>query len=195
MMKYVSLLFLVSCLHSVSYEHYLDENISAHILTIDPEEDIIRIVNCDGVETPSHIAKLHGAVAAINGGFYRGGENLGAPSGILQIDGVRLSSTDRCRGAIGWNGNGEDPRIDKSLHVLTRNLPSLVPTHILDQTFHELHGPFPPLYSDVVLQSDPLRGHETPPRLLLVLLGQHDLELLGVGVNAPRALIDVHARE
>jgi len=115
--KYFSyfLLFTIAPIwgQEIAYTHYQDEEISAHILEIDPTEYSITLVDCDGVQTPSSIAKKHGAIAAINAGFFRGGENMGNPSGIFQINGVRSSPTDRCRGALGWNGTGDNLLIDR----------------------------------------------------------------------------------
>ena len=113
MTTYLSSLLLGCSLHAVSYHHHIDENISAHILVVDPSTDAIELINCDEVETPSAVAQKRGAIAAINGGFYHGGEQLGQPNGILQIDSKRLSPTFRSRGALGFNGHGENPLFDR----------------------------------------------------------------------------------
>ena len=90
-------------LNAITYEHFENEKISAHILTVDPKEEKIEIFNCNGVDTVSNIAKKNGSIAAINGGFYGYGDHLGKPKGILQINGNRLSETDRSRGAFGFD--------------------------------------------------------------------------------------------
>lgn len=55
-----------------------------------------------GLETVSAIAKRTGAIAAVNGGYFRtSGDFLGDSTGTLQIDGVLWSEPDRGRASVG----------------------------------------------------------------------------------------------
>ena len=56
-----------------------------------------------GLETTSSIAERLGAIAAINGGYFRTtGTFRGDSTGTLQIDGTILSEPDRSRSAVGF---------------------------------------------------------------------------------------------
>lgn len=56
-----------------------------------------------GLETVSSIAQRRGAIAAINGGYFRTtGTFRGDSTGTLQIDGTVLSEPDRGRAAVGF---------------------------------------------------------------------------------------------
>jgi hypothetical protein len=56
-----------------------------------------------GLETVSSMAQRRGALAAINGGYFRTtGTFRGDSTGTLQIDGTLLSEPDRARSAVGF---------------------------------------------------------------------------------------------
>jgi hypothetical protein len=56
-----------------------------------------------GLETTSSMAERRGAIAAINGGYFRTtGTFRGDSTGTLQIDGTLLSEPDRARAAVGF---------------------------------------------------------------------------------------------
>ncbi len=56
-----------------------------------------------GLETVSSMAQRRGAIAAINGGYFRTtGTFRGDSTGTLQIDGTLLSEPDRARAAVGF---------------------------------------------------------------------------------------------
>jgi hypothetical protein len=60
-----------------------------------------------GLETVSSIAQRRGAIAAINGGYFRTtGTFRGDSTGTLQIDGALLSEPDRARAAVGFLRTG-----------------------------------------------------------------------------------------
>jgi hypothetical protein len=91
---------------------------SIHILEVDPHLVRIEAVRAldDGVgrETVSSIARRKGAVAAVNGGFFRiGGRYEGEPEGILKINEQWFSDTTVARGALGWSRGGEVARIGR----------------------------------------------------------------------------------
>jgi hypothetical protein len=55
-----------------------------------------------GLETVTSMAARTGAIAAVNGGYFRtSGDFLGESTGTLQIDGVVWSEPDRARAAVG----------------------------------------------------------------------------------------------
>jgi hypothetical protein len=78
-----------------------------HILEADPENTDIQVVHASdaaiGLETTAELASRRGAVAAINGGYFRmQGPLAGDSLGTLQIDGLLLSEPDRGRAAVGF---------------------------------------------------------------------------------------------
>jgi hypothetical protein len=63
-----------------------------------------------GLETVSSMAERRGALAAINGGYFRTtGTFRGDSTGTLQIDGTLLSEPDRARAAVGFLRAGARP--------------------------------------------------------------------------------------
>jgi exopolysaccharide biosynthesis protein len=92
-----------------------------HVLRVDPSRARLDVVhardNAVGLETVSAIAARHGAIAAVNGGYFRmTGTFAGDSTGTLQIDGRILSEPDRGRAAVGL--------------VRTRNSTRLVMGHV-----------------------------------------------------------------
>lgn len=92
--------------------HYRKINTSAkqivHILDIDPTYLNITVAHANGQalgrETVASIAKRHKAIAAVNGGFFKIGDQTdGLPAGILKIHGNWYGIAYRPRGAIGWS--------------------------------------------------------------------------------------------
>ncbi|HXG90389.1 MAG TPA: phosphodiester glycosidase family protein [Vicinamibacterales bacterium] len=60
-----------------------------------------------GLETTSALAARTGAIAAVNGGYFRtGGTFSGDSTGTVQIDGRVLSEPDRARAAVGFRRAG-----------------------------------------------------------------------------------------
>ncbi len=65
-----------------------------------------------GLETVTSIAARTGAIAAVNGGYFRtSGDFLGDSTGTLQIDGVVWSEPDRGRAAMGIVRDGRSSRL------------------------------------------------------------------------------------
>lgn len=82
-----------------------------HVLIADPEKIDIRVAHSTdaaiGLETTADLAVRKGALAAVNGGYYRmKGLLAGDSQGVLQIDGTVLSEPDRGRGAVGFFDDG-----------------------------------------------------------------------------------------
>lgn len=124
LIKTLIALFIISEAYSLSYEHIWHEHAYVHLLTVDPKEHIIvpvRASSHTGRETVQSLAERHGAIAAINGGFWK--EN-GNPAGILKIDGVLLTAPHKPRGAIGWGMQGKKVCMDR---VLTNRSGQVLP--------------------------------------------------------------------
>ncbi|MCB1008685.1 MAG: phosphodiester glycosidase family protein [Acidobacteria bacterium] len=79
----------------------------AHLLVADPGAVEVRALHARdatfGQETTTSIARRHGALAAINGGFYLPEDDLaGDSAGTLVVAGRLLSEPDRGRGTVGF---------------------------------------------------------------------------------------------
>lgn len=75
--------------------------VAVQILRIDPQRVRLKAALAQekivGTETVSAMADRHGAIAAINAGFFAPN---GDPTGLLQVDGELVSDTARPRGAV-----------------------------------------------------------------------------------------------
>lgn len=96
---------------AISYRHYsVPPELSAHILEIDPTKIEMRLVQGQeknlGVETTSSMVKRTAALGGINAGFFHGEPYLGLNAGILKIENRLFTSTDRKRGAFGFDHEG-----------------------------------------------------------------------------------------
>jgi hypothetical protein len=88
--------------------------ISVHILDVDPLHVAIKVATASnqgsGLARTSQIAKQHGALAGVNGSFYRAD---GTPAGILKVDGVFIGEQKKfSRGALGWKQDGKEVLIE-----------------------------------------------------------------------------------
>lgn len=103
-----------------SYQHFSDGHFtSVHVLFVSSQEHAIQPVKaeCEGNrETVAALASRHGALAAVNGGFWK---QNGDPAGILKIDQKWYGTPVKPRGAIGWTKGGETVIIDKVLTNFT----------------------------------------------------------------------------
>ncbi len=91
---------------------------SIHVLEVDPTYLNITAAHAKdsalGIETVQNIAKRHRAIAAINGGFFKMGEQTeGLPAGILKIKGRWYGIAYRSRGAIGWSNQTNSVFMDR----------------------------------------------------------------------------------
>jgi exopolysaccharide biosynthesis protein len=78
-----------------------------HVLEADPELVEARIAHAFdaaiGLETTAELASRRGALAAVNGGYFRmQGLLAGDSQGVLMLDGALLSEPDRGRAAVGF---------------------------------------------------------------------------------------------
>ncbi len=115
------ILLLICCIPSdvngLSYDYISDGYFtSIHILTVDPKEHVIMPAKASGDdvarETVTALANSYGAVAAVNGGFWK---LSGEPAGILKINHHWYGTPTKPRGAIGWSSNRQQVLIDKLL--------------------------------------------------------------------------------
>lgn len=112
-----SILWISSDIYSFTYEHYSEDYFTTiHVLIVNPKEHPILPVRASGQhvkrETVATLANRYGAVAAINGGFWKLNGN---PAGILKIAHHWHGTPIKPRGAIGWTNNGETVIIDRVL--------------------------------------------------------------------------------
>ena len=89
---------------------------NVHALRIDMSRarlDVIRAKDAAvGLETTSAIAARVGAIAAVNGGYFKTGDDfVGDSTGTLQIDGVLWSEPDRARASVGIVRDGPTSRL------------------------------------------------------------------------------------
>jgi hypothetical protein len=84
-----------------------EEPMSVSLLRLDPRQIELRAALANdeimGTEVVSSIGERHGAIAAINAGFFRPN---GDPNGVLALGGRLVSDTRRARGAIGISNDG-----------------------------------------------------------------------------------------
>ncbi|MCJ7755318.1 MAG: SPOR domain-containing protein, partial [Thermoanaerobaculales bacterium] len=78
-----------------------------NVLEVDPKKIQIRVAHAYdaaiGLETTADLAERHGALAAVNGGFFlMTGLLAGDSQGTLRIDGRLLSEPDRGRATVGF---------------------------------------------------------------------------------------------
>lgn len=87
---------------------------SLHVLTVDPcEYQIIAVKAREQFgDTVATLARRYGAVAAINGGFWKPNRS---PAGALKIHDTWLGTPTKPRGAIGWSNSDKKVLIDRIL--------------------------------------------------------------------------------
>lgn len=94
-----------------TYENWSGKLVNGHVTEISPGTELLEIRPALGVdklgkkETLSSMAARHGAVAAVNGGFFDGAS--GNPIGGLVVDGSVQYHADVLRTSVGWTGKGD----------------------------------------------------------------------------------------
>lgn len=107
-MKMMQLLYLllIICFPSYATGYSYDHFSNVHVLTVNPNEHRIIPVRAIGEEisrqTVAALVQDHGAIAAVNGGFWK---LDGRPAGALKINHQWLGAPVKPRGAIGWSQN------------------------------------------------------------------------------------------
>jgi exopolysaccharide biosynthesis protein len=119
--KIIFVLLLIICvpsnINAFSYEYFSNGYCtSVHVLIVNPNEHTILPVKASGEkicrETVSTLANSHGAIAAINGGFWKLNGN---PAGALKINHQWFATPIKPRGAIGWSNANKKVLIDRIL--------------------------------------------------------------------------------
>ena len=92
----------------------IEERWVIHVLRLDPLRTRLRIApaldEVLGAETTSSLADRHGALAAVNGGYFRtAGLYRGEPAGALALEGRLLSEPDRHRPVVALSAVSEAP--------------------------------------------------------------------------------------
>lgn len=132
---------------------------TVYVLDINPDQTHIVAVHAEnqlpGRQTLSQIAKSHGALAGINGGFFR--FNLhqnGFPAGILKIGENWYGVSYRSRGAIGWSRD-KPAAMDRIETKTTLTLNGhRMPIHYLNPSLSpstQRGGLFSPVFGDNLL--------------------------------------------
>jgi len=132
---------------------------TVYVLEINPLQTRIVAVHADnqlpGRQTLSQMAKAHGALAGINGGFFR--FNLyqnGFPAGVLKIGENWYGVSYRSRGAIGWSQD-KPAEIDRIETKTTLTLDGQrMPIHRLNPSVNpsaQRGGLFSPVFRDNIL--------------------------------------------
>jgi hypothetical protein len=85
-----------------------------HVLEVDPGAIDVVVAHARdasvGLETTRELARRRGALAAVNGGFFRvSGVLAGESEGVLVLDGFLHSEPDRFRSGVGF---ADDPAVD-----------------------------------------------------------------------------------
>ncbi|MDK2888480.1 MAG: hypothetical protein PWP72_1358 [Thermoanaerobacter sp.] len=97
------------CYYSISGRTWQDEPLKGHVLEVDPGQALLEVrvaVGGDALgrkETLSRLAARHGAVAAVNGGYFD--PSSGHPIGSLVQDGRLLATSGILRTSVGITGD------------------------------------------------------------------------------------------
>ncbi|MEY3182385.1 MAG: hypothetical protein RLZ35_370 [Pseudomonadota bacterium] len=136
---------------------------TVYVLEVDPNQTKIVAVHAEnqlpGRQTLSQMAKSHGAIAGINGGFFRFNINQnGFPAGILKIEDNWYGISYQPRAAIGWSP-GIPATIDRIETKTTVVLNGYrVPIHRLNPSLTpnaQRGGLFSPVFGDTMLSMPP----------------------------------------
>lgn len=173
---------------------------SVHVLKVDPKEHVIMPVKAFGRETVASLAKRYGAIAAINGGFWK---LNGDPAGILKINQRWYGTPTKPRGAIGWTLDSQKVLIDR---VLTSHhlddcdddgtievIPVSAPPHTAPEEWKEMRhiiGGTPVLINNETIVKD-----YTPEQTLKsFLVNRHPRTAVGITNNGEWVFVVVDSR-
>jgi exopolysaccharide biosynthesis protein len=125
-----------------------------HALVVDPRRARLRLAQAmdevAGAETTSSMAARHGAVAAVNGGYFRTtGIVRGEPVGTLMIAGKVLSEPVQQRAALAVADDGKNLRLAIALTDFKAEL------KVADKPAHEINGFNRPRESDELVVFTP----------------------------------------
>ncbi len=86
---------------SYSVEHYNFDNHLVHVVTFDPQEYAVKLVDGEGLEKLESMAQRSEALVALSGGFY---QSDGSPSGVFYSEETKdITRPWKLRGAIAWD--------------------------------------------------------------------------------------------
>lgn len=116
-LSFLLFLFLPFNVIGLCYEYFAPHYLSSiHVLIVNPNEHAIIPVRASGNnttrETVATLSNRYGALAGINGGFWKIDGN---PAGILKINHHWYGTSDKPRGAIGWSLKNQKVLIDRLL--------------------------------------------------------------------------------
>lgn len=146
LLKILVIFLFASKVHAFSYQHIWHEHMSSiHVLIVDPKEHKIVPVKASSIagrETVQVLSKRYGAIAAVNGGFWKVSSD---PAGILKIEGVWLGTSKKPRGAIGWSLQNPKVCMDRivltdSLEVIPKSDPPYTTTREWEECEHIIGG-------------------------------------------------------
>lgn len=106
-------------LTAAGYTKRVVEQETVHLLEVNLNTHHVRPVKAPGLSTTSALAEKHGAVAAINGGFFQAD---GTPASVLVIDKQVLGFQSKPRAALGWSKDGASVLADRL--TVTKTLPT-----------------------------------------------------------------------
>lgn len=110
-LPFLTALMIPLAIDAFVYETYPNGRFSSiHVLIVKPSENIIRPAKAPTRDTVSNLARRYGAIAGVNGGFWK--EN-GDPVGVLKIGDHWYGTITKSRGAIGWLQDGTQVLIDR----------------------------------------------------------------------------------
>lgn len=93
------------------------EPVKIYLLRLDPSKvrlDVVHAMDSAiGLERTSSLARRYGAIAAINGGFFRNDESIwaGDAAGVLMIDGRLMSESNNSRIALFLDNSGPQTKL------------------------------------------------------------------------------------
>lgn len=141
-MRFIIALGLLVCALAVfantpTYQRITKNGHQIDILTIDPKAfTIVQVKASDNSkQTVKALVKQHHAYAGINGGFFADmPSNKARPAGALKIDNqwVAVPAHQKKQGAIGWDHDKQQPRIDRL--VTSRESRPAIVLPLLDKT-------------------------------------------------------------
>lgn len=172
---------------------------SIHVLTVDPNEHEIVPVKAMGDkvsrETVSTMANRYGAIAAVNGGFWKPD---GTPSGALKIN-KWLSTPVKQRGAVGWSLHHNNAMMDRILTSCSvKDCPDGKPIKVLPartspaewNKFDYIVGGTPLL----IQNGKPVRNVKTEQTLESFIVKRHPRTAVGIKENGDWVFVVVDSR-
>ncbi len=197
---YSKIFFFLICLYhsssalALTHQHFYDACYnSIHAITVSPHEHTIVPIRASGEkvkrQTVATLACENGAIAAINGGFWK---LNGDPAGALKIDNQWLGTPLKPRGAIGWSEAEQKPLIDRIMtNYSLSDLPacediSVIPLSELTHSATEMWNAFSHIVggTPVLIQKGNIITDFTPEQTLTSFIANtHPRSAIGLKEN------------